>query len=475
MNKRNPYIVESIPIGMEALEGTEDVRYTKDVLTDLTNKAKETIDLTAMYWTLKPNPERPDEAGFTEEQFREMGGDYGKALFDALVNAAKRGVKIRILQSSGFENNGKKKDSDENEEKQEWAELAEYKEQVKVRQIDLKDWYDGGMMHQKIWVFDNKDIYLGSANMDWRALTQVKEMGITLEDQPDFAKDVTRYFDGWWQVASMEPPKKETVFDHSSGFTRTVPAWSLLVTEEKRIPSPLGGEESERTYNMEKPGLVVLNGQHAEAFITGCPREFCASGRTYDCDALVKTIMEAQKNICISVMDFVPVSLFRGELDIATGKSVINGQIATAAWWPVLFNALIHAVITNGARVRLLVSKWKYTRFIMDPFLRALRETASAGWANYSTTCGSLEIRLFYVPGWHSTLGPDRLYPGHTRVNHAKYIVTDQRVNIGTSNMTWDYFFTSAGTSFNSNHPDLVKKVQEIFNRDWKSEYAYPF
>jgi phospholipase D3/4 len=466
MNEHNAFLVESIPNGMESLEGTKGVRYTKNVLTDLTNKAKETIDMTAMYWTLKPNAERPDEAGFTEEQFLEMGGNYGRALSDALVNAAKRGIKIRILQSPGFEGNG---------EKQEIDELVMYKNHVEVRQINMEDWYDGGIMHQKIWVFDNRDIYLGSANMDWRSLTQVKEMGIVLEDQPDFAKDVTHYFDGWWHVASMETPKKETVFDHASGFTRTVPAWSPLVSEEKRIPSPLDVEELRTYYNMENPMPLMFNGQQTEAFITGCPIEFCAPGRTYDGDALVKTIMGAQKSICISVMDFVPVSLFRGKLDRATGKAVINGQTATAAWWPMLFNTLIHAVITNGSHVRLLISKWKYTSSIMEPFLRALKETASAGRANYSTNCGSLEIRLFYVPGWHSTLGPFRLYPGHTRVNHSKYIVTDQRLNIGTSNMTWDYFTNTAGTSFNSNHPGLVKKLQEIFDRDWESEYAYPF
>jgi phospholipase D3/4 len=111
----------------------------------------------------------------------------------------------------------------------------------------------------------------------------------------------------------------------------------------------------------------------------------------------------------------------------------------------------------------------------MDSFLRALKENVHAAQTNYSTTCGTLEIRRFYVPGWHSTEGPDRLYPGHTRVNHTKYIVTDQRLNIGTSNMTWDYFTNTAGTSFNTNHPGLVQKLQEIFNRDWESQYAYPF
>lgn len=31
----------------------------------------------------------------------------------------------------------------------------------------------GGVLHSKFWVVDGRHIYLGSANMDWRALTQV--------------------------------------------------------------------------------------------------------------------------------------------------------------------------------------------------------------------------------------------------------------------------------------------------------------
>lgn len=29
------------------------------------------------------------------------------------------------------------------------------------------------MLHTKLWVIDKKHAYLGSANMDWRSLTQV--------------------------------------------------------------------------------------------------------------------------------------------------------------------------------------------------------------------------------------------------------------------------------------------------------------
>lgn len=31
-----------------------------------------------------------------------------------------------------------------------------------------------GVLHTKFWIVDMKHVFIGSANMDWRALTQVK-------------------------------------------------------------------------------------------------------------------------------------------------------------------------------------------------------------------------------------------------------------------------------------------------------------
>ena len=152
-------LVESIPVGLESLRGTPGVQYTEDVLVRLTQAAKSTIDLTAMYWALLPDPKGPDEQGFTDEQFRQMGADSGRALYAALCDAAGRGVSIRILQSPGF--SGQKQESDDLRER--------FPKQVSIHEIDMSKWYGGGIMHQKIWIFDSIHLYLGSANMDWKS------------------------------------------------------------------------------------------------------------------------------------------------------------------------------------------------------------------------------------------------------------------------------------------------------------------
>lgn len=44
---------------------------------------------------------------------------------------------------------------------------------VQVRKVNL-GLLTGGVLHSKFWIVDRKHVFIGSANMDWRAITQVK-------------------------------------------------------------------------------------------------------------------------------------------------------------------------------------------------------------------------------------------------------------------------------------------------------------
>ena len=57
-------------------------------------------------------------------------------------------------------------------------------------------------MHQKLWISDRQNIYVGSVNMDWKSLAQVKELGIYVES-PALAEDLTNYFNQWIQWARL--------------------------------------------------------------------------------------------------------------------------------------------------------------------------------------------------------------------------------------------------------------------------------
>ena len=471
--KHKAYLVESIPVGMDDLKVTKGVGYTGAVLKRLTDSAQESIDLMAMYWTLRPNPERDDESGFlVEDLIEKFGAGEGQVLFDALKAAAGRGVRIRIVESPGF-------DSSDGESK---VLQCAFPGQIEIRRIDMRDWYSSGIMHQKLWVFDGKSVHVGSANMDWRSLRQVKELGVVVQDHIEIAGELGRYFDTWWAFGELEPAVRKNVFDPAAMIERTVPAWSALVRPEQRAANPLDCPKFRTRCSWENPLPFDVDGESAGAFISGAPREVCVGERTFDEDALLKTILEAKSSVCISVMDFAPVSLYRGAYDQDTAKYMVGDEVATPVWWPALFDAVLHVVTTKALHVRMLVSEWVHSSEFVTPYLQALQAAAQAGGAKSSMRTGLLEIRRFRVPGWESTeKSPDnpqgqqpRAYPGHTRVNHTKYIVTDKRANIGTSNMTWDYFSNTAGLSFNTDHRGLVGKLQEVFDRDWNSRYATP-
>ncbi len=458
-------LIESIPVGLEDLRGTAGVQYTENLLVRLTTEAHSSIDLTAMYWALLPDPDGDDEKGFDQKDFAAMGAAAGYNLYQALRDAARRGVNIRILQSPGFSKSGQKGEAETLRD--------EFPERVSIHSVAMGDWYGGsGIMHQKIWIFDSRHLYLGSANMDWKSISQVKEMGVAVEDCPELAADAGKYFEAWWAFSALTPASV-AVFDPLARIYRRVPPWSSLAPAGQRVESPLAEDRYATTFNRETPQSLELNGERGGVFLTGCPDEVRGTGRTWDGEGLVHTIDDARGSICVSVMDFGPISLYSRQ---SAGSAMADhGAIPddTPVWWPALFDALLSATLTRKVYVRLLVSKWAHTSGLIEPLLIALQKAADAGRADNFMSSGQLEIKQFIIPGWDSTAGPRRKFPGHTRVNHTKYIVTDRRINIGTSNMTWDYFASTAGSSFNADHPTLVRTLQAVFDRDWASSYAW--
>lgn len=451
------YLVESIPWDMESLPTIEGVLPTADVLLRLVEGAHQTIDLMAMYWSLLPDSDALDQQGLTEEQLQALGAEHGRRLYRALGEAVRRGVRLRVLQSPGFR-----------EGPQESERLVQISPaQVEVRQVDMRTWYGAGIMHQKLWIFDGRSFYLGSANTDWRSLTQVKELGVVVENHPELAADVGRYFAGWWHIAGLQCPSVRTVPDPAVQLERQVPAWSALVADGTREPSPLDHPDYVGGYSLLDPAPLSIGDRPGTAFVTGSPPELCGPGRTVDLDALLHTIQSAKRSVCVSVMTYFPGGRYlRGA----------EGEPSIAVWWPLISDALLRAAVTQRLSVRLLVAHWAHTGEGVLAALRALQHVIDAALPaeNRSEETGGFEIRLFRVPGWDLTASPERKYPDHSRVNHPKFVVTDQRLHVSTSNLTWGYFANTAGCSLNTDQPELVGRAQQLFDRDWGSPYAHP-
>lgn len=64
------------------------------------------------------------------------------------------------------------------------------------------------------------------------------------------------------------------------------------------------------------------------------------------------------------------------------------------------------------------------------------------------------------------------------RVNHNKYMVTDNTAYIGTSNWAGDYFTNTAGIGLVLRESDPIQntgirsQLLSVFKRDWESPYA---
>lgn len=75
------------------------------------------------------------------------------------------------------------------------TEFLSKKANAQVRSLNFPALIGGGILHTKLWIIDRKHVYIGSANMDWRALTQVKELGFVAMNCSCLAEDIAKVFD----------------------------------------------------------------------------------------------------------------------------------------------------------------------------------------------------------------------------------------------------------------------------------------
>lgn len=90
-------------------------------------------------------------------------GLQGEKIFQALLKAGTdRGVAIRIAQNAPSRNYPNVD-----------TEFLVKRKAAQVRSLNFAKLLGHGVLHTKMWIVDKKHVYVGSANMDWRSLTQV--------------------------------------------------------------------------------------------------------------------------------------------------------------------------------------------------------------------------------------------------------------------------------------------------------------
>ncbi|XP_068766381.1 5'-3' exonuclease PLD3 [Struthio camelus] len=394
-------LVESIPEGMTYSGNSPMNPSTFDTWMSLIGGAKHSLDIAAFYWTMTNKDTRTHEPSAAQ----------GEQILEELLKLPQSGVSVRVAVNTPSS-------------KSPLHDLQALEQSgAAVRAVDMPR-LTSGVLHTKLWVVDSTHLYLGSANMDWRSLTQVKELGTAVYNCSCLARDLSKVFEAYW----------------------------ALGLPDASIPVPWPANYS-TAFNMETPLELRLNETGASVYFSSSPLALCAPGRTEDLRALLSIIDAAEEFVHIAVMSYLPTMEFSHP----------------QRFWPVIDNHLRKAVYERKVQVRLLVGCWRHSKAAMFPFLRSLAAIAD------NKTHYSMEVRLFMVP---ATAAQAKI--PYSRVNHNKYMVTEKVAYIGTSNWSGDYFVKTAGSALIVNETGdraggtatARGQLQAVFERDWSSQYS---
>jgi len=365
--------------------------HTAQAWLDLIRGAQHQIDIACMYLTLNRS------VGIVPDQDQLNGHSLGLEVFDALVQALERGVRVQIAQSI----------SSLGEDYHDPEYLRS--RGASVRYIPM-DALIGGILHTKFIVADRRHFYLGSANMDWRSLSQVKELGITVLNAPCMAADLLQIFHTYWLLGTA--PFTSAIPSSSA------PSWSPPAAMDQRPTLPDYFEQSAEIhrsvgplYNRSDPLLVTFPGDRAPSrqFFTSAPPLLRPSLRDSDLDVIVDLIQSVQAGgtISLSFMDYLPMLVFTADHH--------------NRYWPDIDNAIRTAATVNKVNVRMLISEWDHSRAEIAVHLNSL------------TVLPRVQVKRYRVPAQEGTTAIP-----YTRVNHAKFMLLEDQLShtsfISTSN-----------------------------------------
>jgi phosphatidylserine/phosphatidylglycerophosphate/cardiolipin synthase-like enzyme len=120
-----------------------------------------------------------------------LSGEKGEALepvIEAILEAADRGVAVRVLC-----------------EKSMAATYPETRRRFSDRpniRVRLFDWkrLTGGVLHAKYLIIDDREVFIGSQNFDWRSLSHIQETGLRIRSAP-FVQAMRGIFTADWQYS----------------------------------------------------------------------------------------------------------------------------------------------------------------------------------------------------------------------------------------------------------------------------------
>ncbi|XP_056122994.1 inactive phospholipase D5 isoform X1 [Rhinichthys klamathensis goyatoka] len=384
-------LVENIP-GELSFNSSNHVSLTVG-LNHLLDQAKLSIEIVSPYWDLTS----------IDQESRHYSAYQGQYLFQRLLSLKSRGVKLKIVRDQP--------DSICNDR---------YAEERYVNMTALTR----GRLLSSFWVVDRKHIYIGSAGMNWKALSKLKELGVIVYDCSCLALDLHRIFSFYWQL-------------HYRDYIPSI--WSKRVTA---------------VFSRDKPLQLRLNNTDASAYVSASPDLFCPKGRSRDIDAIRHVIREAKRFIYISVTDYLPLvnRTFRGS--------------AIIRYWSPIDEMLREAAVLREVKVRLLIGLWTRTHPLTFNFMSSMQALCTG-----LPVC-SIEVRFYR--------GKEQMGGFQHRINENKFMVTDNAIYIGNLDWVGSEFAVNAGAGLviqesenqQKGQDSIVEQLTGAFERDWFSPYT---
>jgi phospholipase D3/4 len=317
-------------------------------------------------------------------------------ILKAIKDAAGRGVNVRVIIDESFYNSSEKS-----------ADELNNIPNITIRKIPFKK-IAGGVMHAKYFVVDKKDLFVGSQNMDWRALKHIHEMGVRVKNKR-MAKTFLNIFEIDWQLC--EDYSDENI----KALLKTIPKDTKdFITSNK----PLKLETKEY-------GEVVLYPAFSPAKIT--PFKYNS-----EINELVKIIKNSKERLCIQMFSYS----LKGKK-----KSEEFDKIDNA----------LRGAATRGVKIKIIFSNW------------AIKKGATESIQDLSTV-PNIEIKFSNIPEYSEGFIP------YSRVEHCKYFISDSDVSwISTANWERSYFYECRNATMIIQNKKVNAQLEEVFLRDWNS------
>ncbi len=248
-------------------------------------------------------------------------------VIDAIGRAAGRGVKVRMLLDVRFRATYPQP-----------ADSLGRVAGIELRWLDMKKISGGGVQHAKFMVVDGEQLFVGSQNLDWRALKHIHELGVRARD-PRIAGLYQNVFEYDWRAAAPD-------------------ASPVLAGAAPRLPQAVRA--------MLPLRLAQAAGDTVEMWPTFSPVGHIPDSSLWDLDHIVRLLDSARDEVVLQALSY-------GSGRGSERDSTLDLALRRAA--------------SRGVKVRLLISDWEADNARMRDLQRL-------------SQVPNVEVKLSTVPEW---------------------------------------------------------------------------